>query len=437
MDLVRETTQLFESASREFAVRLWDETVLPPPRPSDLRATLVLATPRAVHALLPPITELGLAEAFLDGDLEIEGDTIGLLASAMRWEGPRPTGTTIRAALRIAASRALGRLGERAGIAARLRGRTHSVDRDRQAVQHHYDVSDDFYRLFLDEEMVYSCAYFAPGARSLEEAQKAKLELVCRKLSLEKGERFLDVGCGWGALVAHAARCHGATAIGITLSENQLTEARRRLASGAPGATVLAEDYRKLAGVERFHKIASVGMMEHVGLRRLPEYFAALHRLLHPGGLLLNHAIADVSADLPALRFTSQRGGGFIDRYIFPDGELLPIGTVLGAAERAGFEVRDVESLREHYAETCAAWVDRLERRFDEAERLVGRRRARAYRLYLASSSAQFQAGRISVFQALLAKPDEKGRVHAVPRSRGEWYGERPEEARKGSERTG
>jgi len=203
-------------------------------------------------------------------------------------------------------------------------------------------------------------------------------------------------------------------------------------------SAVLAVDYRRLPPGEVFDKIASVGMMEHVGSRRLSEYFAALHRLLHPGGLLLNHAIADVSTDVPALRWTSQRGGGFFDKYIFPDGELLPIGAVLDAAERAGFEVRDVESLREHYADTCAAWVERLERRWDEAERLVGPRRARAYRLYLASSSAGFRAGRTSVFQALLAKPDEKGRVHAVPRYRGEWYGARPEEARpKGSERAG
>jgi len=420
MDLVRATTQLFASA-REFPVRLWDGTVLAPSRPSNVRGALVLATPRALDALLPPTTELRLAEAFLDGDIELEGDAIGVIEAAMRWEGPRPGAGTLWAVVKLAARRALSQLARRPDIDARLHGRTHSQGRDRRAVQHHYDVSDDFYRLFLDDQMVYSCAAFAPGADTLEEAQRAKLELVCRKLELEKGERFLDVGCGWGALVAHATAHHGATAVGITLSENQLAEARRRVASGAPGASIRAADYRQLDG-ERFHKIASVGMMEHVGRARLPEYFRALHRLLHPGGLLLNHAIADISTDRPALRWTSRRGGGFIDRYIFPDGDLVPIGMVLAAAERAGFEVRDVESLREHYADTCAAWLERLERRWDEAERLVGRRRARAYRLYLASSSAQFRVGRISIFQVLLAKPDERGRVQGVPRWRGEWY---------------
>jgi cyclopropane-fatty-acyl-phospholipid synthase len=421
MDLVETTTQLFASSAREFPVRLWDGTVLPPPRPSGVRGALVLTTPRALDALLPPATERRLSEAYLDGDFEIEGDAVGLLEAAMRWEGPRPGTGVLSAVLKLAARRVLSRLAPRRDIDARLHGRTHSQGRDRQAVQHHYDVSDDFYRLFLDEEMVYSCACFAPGVRSLEEAQRAKLELVCRKLELGKGERFLDVGCGWGALVAHAVAHHGASAVGITLSENQLAQARRRVAAGPPGASILAADYRQL-GEEQFHKIASVGMMEHVGQARLPQYFRALHRLLHPGGLLLNHAIADTSTDSPALSWTSRRGGGFIERYIFPDGELVPLGTVLAAAEHAGFEVRDVESLREHYADTCAAWLERLESRWSEAERLVGRRRARAYRLYLASSSAQFRLRRISVFQVLLAKLDEQGRAHGVPRWRGEWY---------------
>ena len=420
MDLVRATTQLFASGAREFPVRLWDGTTLAPSRPSGVRGTLVLTTPRALDAFLPPTTELRLAEAYLDGALELEGDAVGIIEAATRWEGPPPGAGALWALVKLAARRALSRMARPSGIA-RLRGRTHTPGRDRQAVRHHYDVSDDFYRLFLDEEMVYSCAAFAPGAHTLEEAQRAKLELVCRKLELERGERFLDVGCGWGALVAHAAARHGASAVGITLSENQLAEARRRVAAGPPDARILAADYRQLDG-ERFHKIASVGMMEHVGRSHLPEYFRSLHRLLHPGGLLLNHAIADISTDRPALRWTSRSGGGFIDRYIFPDGDLVPIGMVLAAAERAGFEVRDVESLREHYADTCAAWLKRLEGRWGEAERLVGRRRARAYRLYLASSSAQFRVGRISLFQVLLAKPDEEGRVQGVPRWRGDWY---------------
>jgi cyclopropane-fatty-acyl-phospholipid synthase len=297
------------------------------------------------------------------------------------------------------------------------------VRRDREAVRHHYDLSDDFYRLFLDREMVYSSGYFPTGSETLEEAQRAKLELVCRKLHLQRGERMLDVGCGWGALLVHAARDHGAGGLGITLSQNQLAEARRRFARLGAGVHLeaLAADYRTVSPDLPFHKVASVGMMEHVGRKHLDEYFGAIHRLLRPGGLFLNHAIADVSG-VHTVPWTSRKEGGFIDRYIFPDGDLVPVGMVVAAAERAGFEVRDLESLREHYAETLAAWLGRLEARFGEAEEMVGRERARAYRLYLASSAAAFRLGRISVFQLLLARRNQVGRAEGVPRSRAEWY---------------
>jgi cyclopropane-fatty-acyl-phospholipid synthase len=439
MDLLRAATELFSGPTREFTVRLWDGTTLPPARGSSVRGAVVLTCPRALDAFLPPATERDLSEAYLDGDLELEGDAVALAEAAFRWEGPPVRARTFAALVPLAVKRAVARLAGASEIDARLRGRVHSESRDRQAILHHYDVSDDFYRLFLDDEMVYSCACFAPGVSSLEEAQRAKLELVCRKLALAPGERLLDVGCGWGALVAHAAARHRAIVTGITLSERQLAAALQRVAAPArslhrgeggsfpgtawgAGATILAADYRRLPATERFHKIASVGMMEHVGRARLPDYFGALHRLLHPGGLLLNHAIADTSGGRPAMGWASQRGGGFIERYIFPDADLVPLGAVLEAAERAGFEVRDVESLREHYADTCAAWLARLEARWGDAERLVGRRRARAYRLYLATSSAQFRVGRISVFQTLLAKRDARGRAPAVPRWRGDWY---------------
>jgi cyclopropane-fatty-acyl-phospholipid synthase len=421
MDLIRATTQLFKGDTREFPVRLWDGTVLPVAKPTALRATLVLTTPRALDVLLPPVSERKLSEAYLDGDIELEGDAIGLVEAALRWSGPPASPELLPALGSVLFRRFWARLG-RKDIDAHLHGRTHSVDRDRAAVQHHYDVSNDFYRLFLDEAMVYSCAYFTPEVRSLEDAQRAKLDLVCRKLSLAPGDRLLDVGCGWGALVSHALTRYGATAVGITLSENQLSEAKRRVAAGPPGGTILGVDYRRLPAGERFHKISSIGMMEHVGRARLGEYFSTLHQLLQPGGLFLNHAIADTSAEAPAFRWASRRGGSFIDRYIFPDGELLPISTVLEEAERAGFEVRDVESLREHYADTLVHWLARFEGSQPEAERLVGRRRTRAYRLYLAASAALFRAGRISIFQALLARPAEAGQVMGVPRWRGEWY---------------
>jgi len=420
MDPVRTAAALFESPSRSFPVLLWDGTLLPPGRDEGVRGRVALCHPRVLEAFLPP-SEHRLAEAFLDDDLELEGDAIGVLEAAARWEGPRRTASLVPPALWLLLRRALARSGE--GGFAGAPGRAHSISRDRATVQHHYDVSDDFYRLFLDEGMVYSCAFFARGGETLEEAQRAKLELVCRKLSLAPGERLLDVGCGWGALLEHAAVHHGATAVGITLSENQLAHGRGRLARlpAASRASVLAADYRTLRPDEPFHKVASIGMMEHVGRSRLDEYFGAVHRLLAPGGLFLNHAIADASG-VTTIPWASRTEGGFIDRYIFPDGDLVPVPLVVAAAERAGFEVRDLESLREHYAETLASWLGRLEARLPEAVALVGTRRARAFRLYLAGSAAAFRLGRISVFQLLLAKRPGAGALRGVPRSRAAWY---------------
>lgn len=420
MDPVRTAASLFDSPSRTFPVVLWDGTPLPPGRDEGVRGRVALRHPRVLEALLPP-SEHRLSEAFLDGDLDLEGDAIGLLEAAARWEGPRRAVSLLPPALALLLRRTVARAGE--GGFAGAPGRAHSVSRDRATVQHHYDVSDDFYRLFLDEGMVYSCAFFARPGVTLEEAQRAKLELVCRKLALAPGERLLDVGCGWGALLEHAAMRHGATAVGITLSQNQLAHARGRLARlpAAAHASVLAADYRTLRPDEPFHKVASIGMMEHVGRARLGEYFGAIHRLLAPGGLFLNHAIADAQG-VATIPWASRAEGGFIDRYIFPDGDLVPVPMVAAAAEKAGFEVRDLESLREHYAETLAAWLGRLEARLPEAVALVGTRRARAYRLYLASSAAAFRLGRISVYQLLLARRAGPGGARGLPRSRAAWY---------------
>ncbi len=423
MDLVQATRELFESSSRAFPVRLWDGTVLPASSDAGPRGALALTSPRALDALLPPASEQRLAESFLDGDLELDGDSIGLLEAAGRWEGPRLRASLATALASIVIHRGVTREGAGA-LVSRLSGAPHSLTRDRMAVRHHYDFSDAFYRLFLDRALVYSCAYFATGTESLEEAQEAKLDLICRKLALARGERLLDVGCGWGSLLEHAAAHYQVDGLGITLSEHQLAEAQRRLADAPAGCRVMvrAMDYRQVPDGEQFHKAASVGMMEHVGRAHLDAYFSTVHRLLHPGGLFLNHAIADISPGIATLPWASRREGGFIDRYIFPDGDLVPLGLVIAAAERAGFEVRDVESLREHYAETLAAWLGRLEQRMDEAVALVGRRAARVYRLYLASSAAAFRLGRISVFQLLLAKRSENGRAHGVPRCRAAWY---------------
>jgi cyclopropane-fatty-acyl-phospholipid synthase len=411
---------IFGGGSRAFPVSLWDGTELPPTKDAGLRGRVVLRHPRALRALLPPASERRLAEAILDGDLELEGDVTGVLEAAAAWSGPALRLPLVGAVLAALPPRRALR-----GLRARLGGRRHSPERDRQAVRHHYDVSDDFYRLFLDRSLVYSCAFFATGTETLEEAQRAKLELVCRKLALRPGERLLDVGCGWGALLAHAAERFGVEAVGITLSENQLGAARGLPPSGPGTVSVLPADYRTLRPGAPFDKVASIGMMEHVGRERLDEYFQAIHRLLAPGGLFLNHAIAS-SAPAGMLRWArSRRGDGFIHAYVFPDHDLVPIGEVISAAERAGFEVRDLESLREHYELTLGHWLGRLEARFADAEALAGTRRARAWRLYLAGTRCAFRLGQISVFQLLLARRPPTGRVDGVPWSRATWYGEK------------
>lgn len=426
MDAARTARAIFDSPTRAFDVRLWDGTPLPAPGGAGPAARLVVRRPDALAAFLSRRSERRLAEAYLDEAIDFEGDVAGLLEAATRWEGPR-----LRPGLAGAALGALLRREEAGepGLAAQVRGRRHSVARDREAVRHHYDVSDDFYRLLLGPGLVYSCAWFPTGAESLEEAQEAKLELVCRKLSLRPGSRLLDVGCGWGALLAHAAARHQVDGVGITVSERQLAAAQRRLAAEAPGRdlAVLPLDYRALRPERPFDRIASIGMMEHVGRERLPGYFAALHHLLAPGGLLLNHAIADATPGQGFLRWAGRRrGDGFIDRYVFPDHDLVPVGEVVAAAEAAGFEVRDLESLREHYAETLGRWLGRLEAGLDRAEALVGRRRARAWRLYLAGAQVAFRLGHISVFQLLLARRSQDGRVAGLPRTRAAWYASAP-----------
>ncbi len=308
MDPVRVATELFDTPSRSFAVLLWNGLVLPPRRDAGLRGRIVLRQRRALEAILPPAAERRLAEAYVDGDIELEGDAIALLEAAAHWEGPRLRRSLAAASLEALARRAVS--GHGAGsIRARVRGLLHSLGRDRAAVRHHYDLSDNFYRLFLDPALVYSCAWFARGGESLEEAQGAKLDLVCRKLNLAPGERLLDVGCGWGALLEHAVRRYGAGGLGITLSENQLAEARRRLA-GAPASSrmsVVAADYRTLRADQPFDKVASIGMMEHVGRARLGAYFAAIYRLTRPGGLFLNHAIADAEPGVATVPWASAR----------------------------------------------------------------------------------------------------------------------------------
>jgi cyclopropane-fatty-acyl-phospholipid synthase len=414
-DTVSALRTLLGPPSRGFEVALWDGSVLPAVGAAP-KGRLVLRSPAAAQVLAPPASEIRAAEAFTAGILDIEGDTLGVLEAAARWPGPPLTVKTAHAAASGWLQRA------QATLSPRLHGRRHSPARDRSAVQYHYDVSDEFYRLFLGPSMVYSCAFFARRDSTLEEAQEAKLELVCRKLDLQPSERLLDVGCGWGGLITHAVQRYGVGGLGITLSEHQLAAARGRLATLPPHQMkVRAADYRQLGDEPPFDKVASVGMMEHVGSERLDAYFEAMFHATRPGGLFLNHAIAALPNHRKTIPWLSREGGGFIRRYIFPDSELIPVARVTEAAEKAGFEVRDLESLREHYADTTAQWLHRLEQGFHEAVRLVGEERARAWRLYLASSSLAFRLGEISVFQLLLVRPGEAGRA-PVPRTRERWY---------------
>lgn len=400
---------------RRFDVRLWDGTVWPA-APGPARATLVLKQGALASALQPPV-DLSVGEAFMRGQLDVEGDLLAVFET-LEDALPRLKPGDWLALARDAAQLGLTRAG--AGqLGARLRGAAHSRSRDKQAVQHHYDVSNAFYQLWLDARMVYSCAYFPQGNETLDGAQEAKLELICRKLRLKKGERLLDIGSGWGGLAIYAAQRHGATVLGVTLSQRQLEEARARAKAAGLEGQVRFEltDYRDVPG--EYDKISSVGMAEHVGDAGQEAYFRAARARLKPGGLMLNHAISRGPVTLTAA--PAAASGQFVQRYIFPDGSILPLWRSLQAAEDCGFEVRDVEDLREHYAKTLRLWLARLEDRWPTAVNEVGTERARLWRLYLAGSAHQFAYGHLSLHQSLLARPGENAEV-GLPPSRADLY---------------
>ena len=404
-------------------VRLWDGTAWPDERPR--AAVLALKHPEALGQMFLPGTEVGLAEAYLHNDFDIEGDIEAafevadfLLTHLGDWKRKLKL-----AGLLIGHP---GRNGEstmrRAArhLLPRIRGKPHSLARDRRAVTFHYDVSNDFYRLWLDRSMVYSCAFFQSPDDDLDTAQERKLDYLCRKLRLRVGQRLLDIGCGWGALVIHATKHFGARTEGITLSEPQAEWGRARIAKAglASEAKIELRDYREIAanGCELYDAIVSVGMAEHVGREQLPAYFAAVHRALKPGGVFLNQAIGENVVARP-----ENRNGSFIERYVFPDGDIPPLPLMLRAAESAHFEIRDVENLREHYALTLRHWLHRLEAHHDEALRFVDEATYRVWRLYLAGSAYGFRRGQLAVYQTLLARLDPSGQSN-LPLTRGDWY---------------
>lgn len=295
---------------------------------------------------------------------------------------------------------------------------SHSRALDRKAIEHHYDVSNDFYRLFLDSRMVYSCAYFRSATDTLDVAQANKLDHILRKLRLAPGEALLDIGCGWGALILRAARDYGARALGITLSRHQFEYVRERIrAEGLEDrCEVRLQDYRDVRGA--FDKISSVGMFEHVGLKNLHTYFSSIRSLLKDGGLVLNHGI---TASDPDSRWVGLGAGQFIDRYVFPHGELPHVGLVLREMTAAGLEATDVESLRRHYARTCHEWASRLDANREQAARLAGAKRMRIWRVYLAGCAYGFAHGWMNIYQVLACK-DGPGQAEGLPMTRNYIY---------------
>lgn len=398
---------------RTFGVQLWDGSELPSVGGLDFH--LILSHRGALRRMFTPPIERSLGEAFIYGDFDIEGDIFAACAAIEAITARGMSGAEIVALARqVWALPKPDPLRQTGRGAARLRGARHSQARDRAAIQYHYDVGNDFYGLWLDRRRQYSCAYFPTGAEDLNAAQEHKLEHICRKLRLQPGEHLLDVGCGWGGLIAYAAEEYGVRALGITLSKNQADYANVELARAGLGsrACVKLQDYRE-GGTESFDKMVSVGMFEHVGREQLRVYFAQAYRLLKPGGLFLNHGISRRAPPRSGGLSVWQRfvaryilgSGLFVQRYVFPDGELLPVSEINLAAERAGFEVRDVENLREHYALTLRHWVNRLRARRAEAIRTTDEATYRTWRLYLAASACGFESGALNVNQTLLAKP--------------------------------
>jgi cyclopropane-fatty-acyl-phospholipid synthase len=388
--------------SNQVAVKVFDGSRA---GPADALVTFDVRSPRAFSYLATSTGQLGLARAYVTGDLEVEGDLHTALSTLAGRDFHVPLREQVRLVRELGGIQLL-RPPPKPPQEVRLRGRRHSKARDSAAISHHYDVSNRFYELVLGPSMAYTCAVYPSPTASLEEAQFAKHDLIARKIGLRPGMRLLDVGCGWGGMVMHAARHYGVRALGVTLSRRQAEWAQKAIADA--GLSELAEvrhlDYRDVEE-SQFDAISSIGLTEHVGVKQLPAYFAFLYRRLRPGGRLLNHCIT----------VPDNRDGvlekGFISRYIFPDGELTGVGRIVSAMHDNGFEVRHEENLREHYALTTAAWGANLDGHWDESVAEVGVAKARTWRLYLAGVRLGFERDTVQLHQVLGVKLHEDGRA--------------------------
>ncbi len=383
---------------RPFSVRFWDGSDLPATTGNGGGPVFTIRSPKAIaHALRAP-GQLGLGRAYVSGELAVD-DIDAVIDLLSTWQPP-PVDRAAQARLALAGARAAGLQRPPAPPRAELRprGKRHSIARDARSVRHHYDVSNEFFALFLDSSMTYSCAIFETPEQSLEDAQDNKRETVCRKLELREGDRVLDVGCGWGSFAVHAAQHHGAHVTGITLSEPQARRARERAAEAGVGEQVEIRvmDYRELQG-ERYDAIASIGMVEHVGAAKIDTYAHGLAGLLGPGGRLLNHGIA-------RMRHGESEAGPFSERYVFPDAAPLHLSRVLHALEAAGLATEHVEGYARHYERTLTHWAQRLDANLPRAEQLAGAERLRVWRLYLRAARSGFRTGFTSIYQVRATK---------------------------------
>ena len=419
----RIVNRLLKSTSTAAALRLWNGVTHSFGHGAS-SFTLILRDPGVLRDLVLKRGPIPLADAYFRGRLDVEGDLYAALALKHHFQSLTLSGRE-RFGLLLDALRLKFAPGKAASPAGDVPATTqfshdHSLESDRAAISHHYDVSNAFYKLFLDQRMVYSCAYFHEDADTLDQAQANKLDHICRKLRLKPGERYLDIGCGWGALVIWAAKHYGVHAHGITLSKEQLEEAQARIDAEGLRDRIKVElrDYRALEGQGVYDKVSSVGMFEHVGLANLPTYHATVHRVLKPNGLFLNHGITHEEEGWERNVDTE-----FINRYVFPDGELDRVSAIQAGMERASFEIQEVENLRQHYAKTLRHWVANLERNHDEAVGHVSEATYRVWRLYMAASALEFESGGTQIYQILASRrPDKRPYAQPVPLTRGDLY---------------